>query len=111
MLAMLPLYNVGARYYECGDSLVKTTSAYLADAVEIEGVVAVALIVVAVSSIMFAAHFRTTFGIKQYADQQLSVTNDDADLDNAITAETGNRRHPFLLFLLRTLMFRIFRLE
>ena len=90
MLVMLPLYIVGARYYECGDSLVKTTSAYLADAVEIEGVVALALIVVAVSSVVFAAHFRTTFGIKQHADQPLSVTDDDADSDNdAAAAKAG----------------------
>ena len=100
MLVMLPLYIVGARYYECGDKLVKTTSAYLADAVEIEGVVAVALIVVAISSVVFAAHFRTTFGMKRHADEQLSATNDDADPDNAAAAETGNRHHPFLLFLL-----------
>jgi hypothetical protein len=61
VLVMMPLYIAGANIFECGDPLVQTTSAYLADAVEIEGVVAFILVVIAVLGVVFAAVFRTTF--------------------------------------------------
>ena len=88
VLVMMPLYIAGAKYYECGDALVKTTSAYLADAVEIEGVVAVALILVALFSVVCLALFRTKFSDavihtgrrqQQHENQQDDGNNDDDD--------------------------------
>ena len=61
LLVMLPLYIAGSNAYECGNYLVKTTSAYLADALVIEGVASVALVVIGTASVVFAAVFRTTF--------------------------------------------------
>ena len=61
LLVMLPLYIAGSNAYECGNYLVKTTSAYLADRVYIEGVASVALVVIGTASVVFAAVFRTTF--------------------------------------------------
>jgi hypothetical protein len=58
---LMPLYVGGARYYECGDAVVISTSAYLADAIEIESVTAAVLIAVAVSSVAFAARFLVAF--------------------------------------------------
>ena len=93
VLVMMPLYIVGANYYECGDTLVKTTSAYLANAVEIEGAVAVALVVVAMSSIVFAAHFRKTFDathVAQRRRRQQQQQDDDGDVDDGDDGGDGN---------------------
>ena len=59
-LVLVPLYFSGAQYYECGDAVVTTTSAYVA-AVGIEGVMVAVLIPIAVFSVVFAARFRIVF--------------------------------------------------
>ena len=57
------------RYYRCSDALLKTTSAYLADADEIESLVSAGLVIIAVSSVVFAAQFRVAFS-KRYTGQR-----------------------------------------
>jgi hypothetical protein len=128
LLVVLPLYIAGANYYECGDALVKTTSAFLADALEIEAVVVALLAVVALSSIVFAAHFRVTITSKhvkqrrrqradvEEKDQQhddcidnyaamsnslgLSINNDVCPDNAALAGTAKHHHHPFLLLML-----------
>jgi hypothetical protein len=109
VLVMVPLYVTGAHYYECGDALVKTSSAYLADAVGIEGLAAVALVVVASTSAVFAAWFRVVFcarNMERRLQQQeqhhvhQQGGNRPAAVSNGDAGPAPPSGNPFLLFLL-----------
>ena len=58
LVVNLPLFIAGAHYYECGNALLWTTSAYLSDRPLLEGAAAASLSFVGILTVLFAVLFR-----------------------------------------------------
>ena len=68
-LLLAPSYLAGAKYYGCGDTVIKLTSAYLADSPSPEPAASVALTVAALVSLGIATLLRTTAAGPSGADR------------------------------------------